>query len=157
MECYPHVLLLVVTLSGLLADVLKSNNGSNDKKVKVNCSALVTCGECISQRGCVFCRDQGWEGDRCGRREDIFSNTSCLNIEDPSNSVDYSATRNESLTTNYTEEYIQISPQHMKLRLRVGEAQEVKFQVAHALSYPVDLYYLMDLSNSMSDDRCSIY
>ena len=59
----------------------------------------------------------------------------------------------QTLTTTHYEEFIQISPQHMKLSLRVGQAQEVKFKVAHALSYPVDLYYLMDLSNSMSDDR----
>ena len=27
------------------------------------------------------------------------------------------------------------------------------FPIIKALNYPVDLYYLMDLSNSMSDDR----
>ena len=44
----------------------------------------------------------------------------------------------------------------MKLKLRVGQEEEVKFSVAQALEYPVDLYYLMDLSNSMSDDRDNI-
>ena len=32
----------------------------------------------------------------------------------------------------------------------------VRFRVAQAKSYPVDLYYLMDLSNSMSDDKENI-
>ena len=44
----------------------------------------------------------------------------------------------------------------MKLKLRVGQEQEFKFSVAQAQEYPVDLYYLMDLSNSMSDDRDNI-
>ena len=44
----------------------------------------------------------------------------------------------------------------MKLKLRVGQKQEVKFSMAQAQEYPVDLYYLMDLSNSMSDDRDNI-
>ena len=44
----------------------------------------------------------------------------------------------------------------MKLRLRVGQEQTLRFSVAQAEQYPVDLYYLMDLSNSMSDDRDNI-
>ena len=63
---------------------------------------------------------------------------------------------NNSLTSSSSEEFIQISPQYIKLRLRVGQEEEVKFSVAQALEYPVDLYYLMDLSNSMSDDRDNI-
>ena len=50
----------------------------------------------------------------------------------------------------------QISPQHMTLRLRVGQTESVRFQVSQSQHYPVDLYYLMDLSNSMSDDRENI-
>jgi hypothetical protein len=44
----------------------------------------------------------------------------------------------------------------MKLKLRVGQKEEVRFSVAQALEYPVDHYYFMDLSNSMSDDRDNI-
>ena len=44
----------------------------------------------------------------------------------------------------------------MKLKLRGGQEQEVQFLVAQAQEYPVDLYYLMNLSNSMSDDRDNI-
>ena len=60
-----------------------------------------------------------------------------------------------------------------RLKMRVGQTEKIQFKVAHvslhvyccnmicgvqyfnsqALNYPVDLYYLMDLSNSMSDDR----
>ena len=44
----------------------------------------------------------------------------------------------------------------MKLRLRLGQSQSVVFSVRQSQHYPVDLYYLMDLSNSMSDDRENI-
>jgi len=40
--------------------------------------------------------------------------------------------------------------------VRVGHRGRVKFRVAQAKDYPVDLYYLMDLSNSMSDDRDNV-
>ena len=44
----------------------------------------------------------------------------------------------------------------MRIKLRPGQEHNVKFLIAQAQDYPVDLYYLMDLSNSMSDDRDTI-
>ena len=37
--------------------------------------------------------------------------------------------------------------------LFAGEIQQFTIQVKPAKNYPVDLYYLMDLSKSMSDDK----
>jgi integrin beta 1 len=93
---------------------------------------------------------------RCETREHFYKKSTCKSIEDPPNSVDYSSLVNQSLTSSSVEKFIQISPQYMKLKLRVGQEEEVKFSIAQALEYPVDLYYLMDLSNSMSDDRDNI-
>ncbi len=50
----------------------------------------------------------------------------------------------------------QISPQRVRVRVRVNKRARVRFSVAQAKQYPVDLYYLMDLSNSMSDDKDNI-
>ncbi len=50
----------------------------------------------------------------------------------------------------------QISPQRVRVRVRVNKRARVRFRVAQAKQYPVDLYYLMDLSNSMSDDKDNI-
>ena len=102
-------------------------------------------------------RDQDFtDQSRCGTREHFYKNSTCKSIEDPPNSVDSFSLVNQSLTSSSVEEFIQISPQYMKLRLRVGQEEEVRFSVAQAIAYPVDLYYLMDLSNSMSDDRDNI-
>lgn len=37
--------------------------------------------------------------------------------------------------------------------LSIDEVQKISIQYAQAEDYPVDLYYLMDLSNSMKDDK----
>ncbi len=54
------------------------------------------------------------------------------------------------------EGFVQIYPQRVRVRVRVGRKARVRFKVAQAKQYPVDLYYLMDLSNSMSDDKENI-
>lgn len=46
----------------------------------------------------------------------------------------------------------QVSPQGMYVRLRPGEERHFDLQVFEPLESPVDLYILMDFSNSMSDD-----
>ncbi|KAG9355185.1 hypothetical protein JZ751_000023 [Albula glossodonta] len=46
----------------------------------------------------------------------------------------------------------QIQPQKLTLDLRSGEAQTFTLKFKRAEDYPIDLYYLMDLSYSMKDD-----
>ena len=48
---------------------------------------------------------------------------------------------------------IQIAPQRVRMSLRVHEPQDLKLRFALAPNYPIDLYYLMDLSKSMEDDK----
>ena len=122
-----------------------------------SCHLFRECGACLSHPQCVYCTDEYYTGQyRCGTRQYFSSNSSCSSLEDPPNSVDYSSLVNHSLTSTSTQEFIQISPQYAKLRLRVAQQQQLEFSVAQAREYPVDLYYLMDLSNSMSDDRDNI-
>lgn len=46
----------------------------------------------------------------------------------------------------------QVSPQRLRVRLRPGEEQHFQLLVFEPKESPVDLYILMDFSNSMSDD-----
>uniref|UniRef100_A0A7N8XC31 Integrin beta n=1 Tax=Mastacembelus armatus TaxID=205130 RepID=A0A7N8XC31_9TELE len=46
----------------------------------------------------------------------------------------------------------QISPQKMALKLRPGSQVTFQVKIQHTEDYPVDIYYLMDLSASMIDD-----
>ncbi|XP_049778654.1 integrin beta-PS isoform X1 [Schistocerca cancellata] len=50
-------------------------------------------------------------------------------------------------------EAVQIAPQRVSLKLRLNQAYRIRFEYAQAEDYPVDLYYLMDLSKSMEDDK----
>lgn len=45
-----------------------------------------------------------------------------------------------------------MSPQALRVRLRPGEERHFELEVFEPLESPVDLYILMDFSNSMSDD-----
>ncbi|XP_075687137.1 integrin beta-5 [Rhinoderma darwinii] len=51
---------------------------------------------------------------------------------------------------------IQVTPQSLALSLRPGAAASFKVHVRQVEDYPVDLYYLMDLSLSMKDDLDTI-
>ncbi|KAM6986303.1 integrin beta-5 [Aplochiton taeniatus] len=51
---------------------------------------------------------------------------------------------------------IQIMPQKVSLSLRPGDQTSFEVQVRQVEDYPVDLYYLMDLSLSMKDDLDTI-
>lgn len=46
----------------------------------------------------------------------------------------------------------QVSPQALRVRLRPGEERHFELEVFEPMESPVDLYILMDFSNSMSDD-----
>lgn len=50
----------------------------------------------------------------------------------------------------------QISPQKLTLKLRPGHEETIQIKVRQSEDYPIDLYYLMDLSASMDDDLNTI-
>ncbi|ETE73271.1 Integrin beta-3, partial [Ophiophagus hannah] len=50
----------------------------------------------------------------------------------------------------------QMTPQKIELHLRPDDSQTFSIQVRQVEDYPVDIYYLMDLSNSMKDDLHNI-
>ena len=77
----------------------------------------------------------------------------CENIEDPENEIQIiederltsgdssgSESGSESGETGESQrKFVQISPQKIRLKLRVGQEAKVAFDVAHAKQYPVDL------------------
>ncbi|XP_056640802.1 integrin beta-PS isoform X1 [Diorhabda sublineata] len=48
---------------------------------------------------------------------------------------------------------VQVAPQRLNLKLRARQSYSISMQYTQAEDYPVDLYYLMDLSKSMYDDK----
>ncbi|TKC52666.1 hypothetical protein EI555_004525 [Monodon monoceros] len=89
---------------------------------------------------------------RCGLREELLAR-GCPpeELEEPRGRQEVlqdkplsQGTRGEGAT--------QLAPQRVRVTLRPGESQQLRVRFLRAEGYPVDLYYLMDLSYSMKDD-----
>ncbi|XP_004593108.2 integrin beta-4 isoform X2 [Ochotona princeps] len=134
-------LLLVTLLSASLPGI----TANRCKKAQVK-----SCTECIRvDKDCAYCIDELFTERRCNtpeellaagcRRESVVIMESSFEITEESQ-IDQKLHRS------------QVSPQGMYVRLRPGEERLFDLQVFEPLESPVDLYILMDFSNSMSDD-----
>uniref|UniRef100_A0A674ADI7 Integrin beta n=1 Tax=Salmo trutta TaxID=8032 RepID=A0A674ADI7_SALTR len=116
-----------------------------------------SCGECI-QVGvkCGWCMDPA-TSTRCDELESLRKRgCSSAMVENPRGSQlvlkDKAVTnRNQGEGKLRPEDITQIQPQKLTLSLRSGEPQSFNLKFKLAEDYPIDLYYLMDLSYSMKD------
>ena len=135
---------MIYLQSLLIFSFVLSSVGATENR----CTPYTTCGECIVSEGgeCSFCEDDDFDitKKRCNfRNELIKSGCKSINKEKTTQTV----LKNEEVTDT-----VQVQPQEVNLKLRVGQPAKFNLKVRSALDYPVDLYYLMDLSNSMKDD-----
>ncbi|KAK0178527.1 hypothetical protein PV327_007409 [Microctonus hyperodae] len=75
------------------------------------------------------------------------------NLSSSLSTSESSAWNTNSFSSVGRQEAVQIWPQEVNLKLRINEAHRMSFSYSQAEDYPVDLYYLMDLSKSMEDDK----
>lgn len=61
----------------------------------------------------------------------------------------YQITEDSEINTSLIGDVVQIKPQRIKLSIRKGEQFTIPFEYSRASNYPIDLYYIMDLSYSM--------
>ncbi|XP_072041176.1 integrin beta-6-like [Amphiura filiformis] len=119
---------------------------------QTSCNAARNCKECLKRDpACAWCTDDVFN-IRCDL-EDSLITSGCLNITNPRGS--YDVIKDEPLgdaDTSPINKTVQVQPQLIKLKLRKGETQRITLLVRPAEDYPLDLYYLMDLSKSMVDD-----
>ncbi|XP_029711058.1 integrin beta-PS isoform X1 [Aedes albopictus] len=64
-----------------------------------------------------------------------------------------SSSSSGSMSASGHHNIVQIYPQRVQLKLRLNEVYRLGVKYSQAEDYPVDLYYLMDLSKSMEDDK----
>ncbi|XP_063040848.1 integrin beta-3-like [Engraulis encrasicolus] len=123
-------------------------------------SGVNTCRGCLSiHPSCAWCSqedfDKGGSGvSRCDLKESLVAGgcaadalefpTSSMSIQEDKPLSDRAAGASKDVT--------QIRPQKLHLTLRPGDAKRFTVSVRQVADYPVDLYYLMDLSYSMRDD-----
>uniref|UniRef100_A0A674A899 Integrin beta n=1 Tax=Salmo trutta TaxID=8032 RepID=A0A674A899_SALTR len=152
-------LLLISTVLGVIC--YSSAQQERNECIKANAKS---CGECI-QVGvkCGWCMDPEFlkQGEatstRCDELESLRKRgCSSAMVENPRGSQlvlkDKAVTnRNQGEGKLRPEDITQIQPQKLTLSLRSGEPQSFNLKFKLAEDYPIDLYYLMDLSYSMKD------
>ncbi|XP_078605908.1 integrin beta-3-like [Branchiostoma floridae x Branchiostoma japonicum] len=117
------------------------------------CSAT-TCADCLRQGPkCGWCAEEGYQGPRCDLITTLQKNA-CLStkIQNPTTE---GPTKTKDLALSSTAQsgdIIQVRPQEISLKMRKGDAVQLSMQVRQVEDYPLDLYYLMDMSFSMKDD-----
>uniref|UniRef100_A0A4W5R2P2 Integrin beta n=1 Tax=Hucho hucho TaxID=62062 RepID=A0A4W5R2P2_9TELE len=95
-----------------------------------------TCSECIqSGKGCAYCPDE------------VRRNYSLSCPQTPITRHKY---LNEQIDMLLKQS--QVAPQEMSMTLLPGEEREIEMEVFEPAKGPLDLYILMDFSNSMEDD-----
>ncbi|KFM66785.1 Integrin beta-PS, partial [Stegodyphus mimosarum] len=116
------------------------------------CLAKETCSECITESPlCAWCWQEDFSGTRCDFTENLRK--VCNNVVSPNDEIKKLKDMNLSDKGAKESEAIQVKPQEIRLKLRPNSVMQFKLEFRQAVDYPVDLYYLMDLSNSMADDK----
>uniref|UniRef100_A0A4W4EDL3 Integrin beta n=1 Tax=Electrophorus electricus TaxID=8005 RepID=A0A4W4EDL3_ELEEL len=127
--------------------------------------SATSCEECLLiHPSCAWCAEEdfgrvGTLFSRCDLSQNlIYRGCEAQFIEHP-RSVS-SILKNTPLSSKSSgstqHDVIQIQPQKISLSLRPGDPTTFEVQVRPVEDYPVDLYYLMDLSLSMKDDLDTI-
>ncbi|XP_053123750.1 integrin beta-5 isoform X1 [Hemicordylus capensis] len=122
--------------------------------------SATSCEECLLVHPkCAWCFKEEFGSkksitSRCDFMENLIANGCAGHFESTKSSIqtvkNISLSSKGSSATNL--DVTQIMPQKISLNLRPGDPISFQVQVRQVEDYPVDLYYLMDLSLSMKDD-----
>ncbi|KAJ3592537.1 hypothetical protein NHX12_007664 [Muraenolepis orangiensis] len=130
-------------------------------------TVIHSCGDCISSgQYCVWCKQLNFtkpgeqEAVRCDTLSQLVAR-GCSNDDIISPKNFYGVVRSTPLSSSFNkrqqqQEPIQLAPQEVLLKLRPGMPSTFTVSFKRVEGYPVDLYYLMDLSYSMEDDLRNI-
>ena len=170
----PNIFLInVITILNFSNFISATNNPC------ITPSALSNCNSCIKAHpSCQWCEYQSLSSNvsRCETADFWEDSGHCVNSGGYSNLIspeskwvlnrddDFgrisSKNQNSESTDNNNKNnenhIIQMRPQHISAGLRRGETKAFNITFKLAEDYPVDLYYLMDLSQSMFDDLQSL-
>ncbi|XP_059426782.1 integrin beta-7-like isoform X2 [Carassius carassius] len=119
------------------------------------CQSHSSCSECIKSPGCAWCSQIDFlkPGESNERRCDSprsLKERICNHMINPGLHP-LTNVKNSDLSSD-RENVVQLKPQNINITLRIGVPFEFKVEFKRAVGYPIDLYYLMDLSYSMKDD-----
>ncbi|XP_063098197.1 integrin beta-4 isoform X3 [Cavia porcellus] len=134
-----------VLLAALLSVSLPGNTANRCRSAQVK-----SCTECIRvDKDCAYCMDEMFKERRCNTQAELLA-AGCRLESMVIMESSFEITEEAQIDTTLRRS--QVSPQALKVRLRPGEERHFQLEVFEPLESPVDLYILMDFSNSMSDD-----
>ncbi|XP_054454661.1 integrin beta-4 [Anoplopoma fimbria] len=108
------------------------------------------CSECLQAGvGCAYCLDETFDGFRCDLSKNIKAR-GCNRVTEYGFERKINIEKDERI--NMKVQQSQVSPQQISMRFLPGEEKRVNVEVFAPLKGPLDLYILMDFSNSMADD-----
>uniref|UniRef100_UPI00358F9F55 integrin beta-2-like n=1 Tax=Myxine glutinosa TaxID=7769 RepID=UPI00358F9F55 len=147
--CHLLLFLWIITGSFVFSSELEMCESKNAKDCKA----------CIKQGpGCSWCKSLNFEkhgeGEavRCGTRK-VLMERGCTDLDIVSPRGLITVEKDDPLTGGeVSKSVVQLRPQIVRLKLRPGKEMKFDIDFQRAEGYPIDLYYLMDLSYSMNDD-----
>ncbi|KAG9508444.1 Integrin beta-PS, partial [Fragariocoptes setiger] len=154
-----HTLVWIVLLNTLLSTIYTNHNHLVNAE---ECVTRQTCGECITAGPeCAWCMQDNYSSDGSRHRCDTVYNlqkSGCheSQIFHPGQTFMKVVDLELSNRTQNEEDAVQLKPQRVFLRLKPHSPRTINVQFKQVLDYPVDLYYLMDLSKSMADDKAKL-
>jgi len=124
---------------------------------RVNSCEGKTCGDCIQTgEGCGWCVQEGYDKDNKDRC-DLITNLIAQGCDETyviAPEPDLIDIKNVTVQdARDGSRAVQLSPQKMTISLRPRTPYEFKLSYKQAANNPVDLYFVMDLSQSMKDDK----
>ncbi|KAM8895404.1 integrin beta-6 isoform 1-T1 [Spinachia spinachia] len=147
---------------GLLLLSLILRHWINSVEGSCPAGSAVTCDDCLQLNSdCAWCTQENFTdwfsvGERCDTL-DMLLEKGCARdqLEFPTSKSQILQDRPLGKKTGNANS-TQIFPQKMALQLRPGSQVTFQVEIQHTEDYPVDIYYLMDLSASMTDDLAMI-
>jgi integrin beta 1 len=124
------------------------------------CIEQKTCGQCMAAGPpCGWCSQEiaaFANRERCDTMDNlILAGCDRHKIEDLPNHLTY-VTNLPPRNSDRGNEAVQLSPQNITIKLRPNAPFKFQVSFRQAENYPVDLYYVMDMSNSMNDDKARL-
>ncbi|XP_028268266.1 integrin beta-3a [Parambassis ranga] len=121
---------------------------------------VTTCHQCLAvDPKCAWCSQKelgrgGSSVSRCDLKQNLLNGgCSPASVEFPTSTLNILEDVPLSDKASGTaDDVTQIKPQKLHMTLRPGDAKRFTVSVRQVADYPVDLYYMMDLSYSMKDD-----
>ena len=118
--------------------------------IRGDCNIRTSCDQCMAETDCVWCPDPSIKSKCMDISE---ANVKCsVEVINVGNLVDILEDR-PLRPDSEDNQFVQIRPQKIAAKIRPGKPVKIDFQVSHAKEFPIDLYFLMDLSWSMRKSR----